>query len=53
LPLQSSIAESMGGNYSIALAIIATCAALLIATLMWLGSEAHNVDMGRAAPIPE
>jgi SHS family lactate transporter-like MFS transporter len=53
LPLQSSIAESMGGNYSIALAIIATCAALLIATLMWLGPEAHNVDMGRAAPVSE
>ncbi len=50
LPLQSSIAESMGGNYSIALAIIAVCAALLIATLMWLGPEAHNVDMGRVAP---
>ena len=28
-------------------------AALLIATLMWLGPEAHNVDMGRSAPIPE
>ena len=53
LPLQSSIAESAGGNYSIALAIIATCAALLIATLMWLGPEAHNVDMGRAAPVSE
>jgi MFS transporter, SHS family, lactate transporter len=53
LPLQSSIAESAGGNYSIALAIIATCAALLIATLMWLGPEAHNVDMGRTAPVPE
>jgi SHS family lactate transporter-like MFS transporter len=53
LPLQSSIAESAGGNYSIALAIIATCAALLIATLMWLGPEAQNVDMGRAAPVSE
>jgi SHS family lactate transporter-like MFS transporter len=53
LPLQSSIAESAGGNYSIALAIIATCAALLIATLMWLGPEAHNVDMGRTAPVSE
>jgi SHS family lactate transporter-like MFS transporter len=53
LPLQSSIAESAGGNYSIALAIIATCAALLIATLMWLGPEAHNVDMGRVAPVLE
>ena len=35
------------------LAIIATCAALLIATLMWLGPEAQNVDMGRSAPVSE
>ena len=53
LPLQSSIAESQGGNYSIALAIIATCAALLIAAMMYFGPEAHNVDMGRAAPVSE
>jgi len=53
LPLQSSIAESHGGNYSIALAIIATCAALLIATMMYFGPEAHNVEMGRAAPASE
>jgi SHS family lactate transporter-like MFS transporter len=52
-PLQSSIAEHTGGNYSLALALVATGAALLIATLTWLGPEAHNVDMGRAAPIPE
>jgi len=25
----------------------------LIATLMWLGPEAHNVDMGRVAPVSE
>lgn len=46
-PLQSAIAENTGGNYSLALAIVATCAALLIATLSWLGPEAHNVEMGR------
>ena len=52
-PLQSAIAEHAGGNYSLALAIVATCAALLIATLAWLGPEAHNVEMGRAAPVSE
>jgi len=25
----------------------------LIATLMWLGPEAQNVDMGRSAPVSE
>jgi SHS family lactate transporter-like MFS transporter len=53
LPLQSAIAEQQGGNYSIALAIIAAGAALLIAALAWLGPEAHNVEMGRAAPVSE
>jgi len=48
-PLQTSIAEHAGGNYSLALAIVATCAALLIATLAWLGPEAQNVDMGAHA----
>jgi SHS family lactate transporter-like MFS transporter len=52
-PLQSAIAEHTGGDYSLALAIVATCAALLIATLAWLGPEAHNVEMGRAAPVSE
>jgi SHS family lactate transporter-like MFS transporter len=44
-PLQTGIAEHTGGNYSLALAVIATCAALLIAILTWLGPEAQNVDM--------
>ena len=48
-PLQSKIAESTGGNYSLALAIVATGAALLIATMAWLGPEAQNVDMGAHA----
>jgi len=52
-PLQSAIAEHTGGNYSLALAIVATCAALLIATIAWLGPEAHNVEMGRAVPVSE
>ncbi|HET7084862.1 MAG TPA: MFS transporter [Rhizomicrobium sp.] len=52
-PLQSAIAEQTGGNYSLALAVVATGAALLIATLAWLGPEAHNVEMGRTAPVSE
>ncbi len=41
------------GNYSIALAVVACFAALLIATMMFLGPEAHNAEMGRAAPASE
>jgi len=53
-PLQSYIAAQTGGNYGLALAIVATCAALLIATLTWLGPEAHNVEMGRrTVPVSE
>jgi SHS family lactate transporter-like MFS transporter len=53
-PLQSAIAEHTGGNYSLALAVVTTCAALLIATLTFFGPEAHNVEMGRRTiPAPE
>jgi SHS family lactate transporter-like MFS transporter len=45
--LQAGIAEQMGGNYSIALASVAVFAALLIATMMFFGPEAHNVELGR------
>ena len=38
-----------GSNYSLALAVVACFAALLIAVMMWLGPEAQNADMGRAA----
>jgi len=41
------------GNYSVALAVVAGFAALLIATMMFLGPEARNVEMGRAAPVSE
>ena len=47
LPLQSHIADTAGGDYRIAMITVACCAALLIATLTWLGPEAHNVEMGR------
>jgi len=50
---QAEIAESHGGNYSIALAIVACFAALLIATMMFLGPEAKDADMGRVAPVSE
>jgi SHS family lactate transporter-like MFS transporter len=50
---QAKFAESQGGNYSIALAVVAGFAALLIATMMFIGPEAHNVEMGRAAPASE
>jgi SHS family lactate transporter-like MFS transporter len=47
---QGEFAESQGGNYSIALAVVACFAALLIATMMFLGPEAKDADMGRTAP---
>ncbi|HKQ11712.1 MAG TPA: MFS transporter [Rhizomicrobium sp.] len=50
---QAEFAQSQGGNYSIALAVVAGFAALLIATMMYLGPEARNVEMGRAAPASE
>jgi SHS family lactate transporter-like MFS transporter len=40
-------------HYSLALAVVACFAALLIATMMYLGPEARNADMGRAAPASE
>ena len=43
--LQTSIALSTGGNYAIALAAVAACAALAISLTVWLGPEAQNVAM--------
>ncbi|HYJ34656.1 MAG TPA: MFS transporter, partial [Rhizomicrobium sp.] len=40
-------------HYSLALAVVACFAALLIAIMMFLGPEARNVEMGRAAPASE
>ncbi|HWM60749.1 MAG TPA: MFS transporter [Rhizomicrobium sp.] len=45
---QAKFAESQGGNYSIALAVVACFAALLIATMMYFGPEARDVDMTRS-----
>ncbi len=50
---QADLAESHGGDYRIALAAVACFAALLIATMMFLGPEARHVEMGRAAPVSE
>jgi len=49
----SAVAESRGGNYSIALAVVAGFAALLIAIMMYFGPEAQNADMGREASVSE
>jgi SHS family lactate transporter-like MFS transporter len=43
--LQARVAENLGGNYAVALASVAVCAALVIATAMKLGPEAKNVEM--------
>ncbi len=40
-------------HYSLALAVVACFAALLIATMMFPGPEAKDADMGRAAPASE
>lgn len=43
--LQTGVAERTGGNYSIALAAVAICAALAIALCMKFGPEAKDVEM--------
>jgi SHS family lactate transporter-like MFS transporter len=45
---QAGFAESRGGNFSIALAVVACGAALLIAFMAFIGPEAHSVEMKRA-----
>jgi SHS family lactate transporter-like MFS transporter len=44
--LQAGFAESHGGNYALALAIIAGAAAVLVATMAFLGREKHSVEFG-------
>jgi MFS transporter, SHS family, lactate transporter len=46
---QAEFAQSQGGNYSLALAVVAGFAALLIAVMMFLGPEAKDAHMGQAA----
>jgi SHS family lactate transporter-like MFS transporter len=55
---QAELAESgksfLGlSDYSLALAVVACFAALLIATMMYLGPEAKDADMGRESPVSE
>jgi SHS family lactate transporter-like MFS transporter len=48
---QASFAKSHGGNYSLALVVVAVGAAILIAIMMYFGPEAQNADM--RAPEPD
>ena len=55
---QAELAESgrqlLGlAHYGLALAVVACFASLLIATMMFLGPEAKDADMARAAPVSE
>jgi len=50
---QAQFAQSQGGNYSIALAVVAAFAAILIAVMMYFGPEAQNADMGAPTPAEE
>jgi SHS family lactate transporter-like MFS transporter len=49
--LQARIAESNGGNYSIALVSVAVAAALAIVVLAMMGREARHIDMQTAVVI--
>ncbi len=46
--LQAGFAASHGGNYAYALAVVAACAAVVIAVLTYFGPEKHGVMFGTA-----
>jgi MFS transporter, SHS family, lactate transporter len=48
-PLQAWIAETRGGDYAFALALIAGIVALAVALLSWLGGERKGIAFGGAA----
>jgi SHS family lactate transporter-like MFS transporter len=48
-PLQVMIAGSFGGRYSIALALVAMAAALVIAVLIGFSREAKEIDLNARA----
>jgi SHS family lactate transporter-like MFS transporter len=48
--LQATLAVRHGGNYGLALALVAGVVAVAIAVLSWLGGEAKGVAFGAAAP---
>src|SRR6201999_3402890 len=50
--LQTSIAEHFGGNYGLALAIVAGTVAIVIAVLTAAGTEAKGVVFTKAKPAP-
>jgi SHS family lactate transporter-like MFS transporter len=47
--IQAGFAESHGGNYALALAVIGGLAALSVAALTFAGRERHSVDFGVVA----
>lgn len=50
--LQAGFAASHGGNYAYALAVVAACAAVVIALLTYFGPEKHGVVFGAAGTAP-
>ena len=50
--LQAGFAASHGGNYAYALAVVAACAAVVIAVLTYFGPEKHSVVFGAAGAVP-
>jgi SHS family lactate transporter-like MFS transporter len=50
--LQAGFAASHGGNYAYALAVVAACAAVVIAALTYFGPERHGVAFGTAGTVP-
>jgi MFS transporter, SHS family, lactate transporter len=49
--LQAGFAASHGGNYAYALAVVAGCAAVVIAALAYFGPERHGVVFGTAGTV--
>ena len=45
-PLQAGFAETRGGNYALALAVVAGAAALSVALLTFFGRENHSAEFG-------
>jgi SHS family lactate transporter-like MFS transporter len=45
--LQAAFAADRGGNYALALAVVAAGAAVAIALLTTVGPEAHGVEFGK------
>jgi SHS family lactate transporter-like MFS transporter len=50
--LQAGIAQSHGGDYAFALALVAGVVAVAVALLAWFGTEQHGIAFGRPAVGP-